>query len=47
MSLEWVESRRTRGLSMDDSLRASQEGLKIVKDAGRKKGWRQTTTHEW
>ncbi len=47
MSLEWVESRKARVLSMDDSLRASQEGLKIVKDAGRKKGWTQTVTQEW
>ena len=38
---------KSKGLSMDDSLRASQEGLKIVKDAGRKKGWTQTVTQQW
>lgn len=32
---------------MDDYLRASKDGLQIVKDAGRKKGWKQTTTLEW
>jgi len=32
---------------MDDYLRASKEGLQIVKDAGCKKGWKQTTTPEW
>lgn len=32
---------------MDDYLKASKEGLKIVKDAGRKKGWTQTVTQEW
>ncbi len=32
---------------MDDYLRASKDGLKIVKDAGRKKGWTQTATPEW
>jgi tetratricopeptide (TPR) repeat protein len=32
---------------MDDYLKASKEGLKIVKDAGRKKGWTQTVTPLW
>lgn len=32
---------------MDDYLRASQKGLTIVKDAGRRKGWKQTVTQEW
>ncbi|MCT7953007.1 tetratricopeptide repeat protein [Ancylothrix sp. C2] len=32
---------------MEDYLRASEKGLQIIKDAGRKKGWKQTTTLEW